>query len=138
MISPLNNAGASAMDEQATSWSEEALGDAVLLRASGRIDLSNAEAFKDALSAALSRTKRALIIDLAGVDYISSAGLRSLMIAFKAGKANGKAFAVAALQPLLLEIFTISRFNLVFPLFDTVRNAVEKLAPEAAGRLGAN
>ncbi|HEV2673143.1 MAG TPA: STAS domain-containing protein [Aliidongia sp.] len=107
------------------------LGDAVLMTAAGRIDLSNAEAFKDALSAALATAKSALVIDLAGVDYISSAGLRSLMIVFKAGKGQGKAFAIAGLQPLVLEIFTISRFNLVFPLFGKVREAIEKLVPDA-------
>ena len=109
--------------------SEQNLGDAVLVSTAGRIDLSNADAFKDALSAALAKAKTALILDLSGVDYISSAGLRSLMIVFKAGKAEGKAFGIAALQPLLMEIFTISRFNLVFPLFDTVQHAVDKLAP---------
>lgn len=108
---------------------EQGLGDAVLVSAAGRIDLSNADDFKDALAAALAKTKKALILDLSGVDYISSAGLRSLMIVFKAGKTEGKAFGIAALQPLLMEIFTISRFNLVFPLFDTVQLAVEKLAP---------
>jgi len=117
------------MDGQAANWNERGVGDAVLVSASGRIDLSNAEAFKDALSASMAKAKAALILDLSGVDYISSAGLRALMIAFKAGKADGKAFGIAALQPLLLEIFTISRFNLVFPLFDTVRQAVDKLAP---------
>jgi len=121
------------MSGQSASWSDKDLGNAVLLSASGRIDLSNAETFKDALSNALSKAKKALILDLSGVDYISSAGLRALMIAFKAGKAEGKAFGIAALQPLLLEIFTISRFNLVFPLFDTVPQAVEKLAPSAGG-----
>jgi anti-sigma B factor antagonist/stage II sporulation protein AA (anti-sigma F factor antagonist) len=117
------------MGKQPMTLSEQRLGDAVLVGASGRIDLSNADAFKDALSASLSKAKTALILDLSGVDYISSAGLRSLMIVFKAGKAEGKTFAIAALQPLLLEIFTISRFNLVFPLFDTVQHAVDKLAP---------
>jgi len=121
------------MSGQSASWSDKDLGNAVLLSASGRIDLSNAETFKDALSNALSKAKKALILDLSGVDYISSAGLRALMIAFKAGKAEGKALGIAALQPLLLEIFTISRFNLVFPLFDTVPQAVEKLAPNAGG-----
>lgn len=119
------------MSGQPANWSEQGIGNAVLVSASGRIDLSNAEDFKDALATALSKAKSALILDLSGVDYISSAGLRALMIAFKAGKAEGKAFGIAALQPLLLEIFTISRFNLVFPLFDTVRQAVEKLAPGA-------
>lgn len=121
------------MSGQSASWSDKDLGNAVLLSASGRIDLSNAETFKDALSNALSKAKKALILDLSGVDYISSAGLRALMIAFKAGKAEGKAFGIAALQPLLLEIFTISRFNLVFPLFDTVPQAVEKLVPNVGG-----
>jgi anti-sigma B factor antagonist/stage II sporulation protein AA (anti-sigma F factor antagonist) len=111
--------------------SERSLGDTVLVTVSGRIDLSNAEAFKNELSAALANAKTALILDLSGVDYISSAGLRSLMIIFKAGKAEGKAFGIAALQPLLVEIFTISRFNLVFPLFESVGQAIEKLAPDA-------
>ena len=117
-------------------WSERILGDAVLVSTAGRVDLSNADAFRESLERSLANTKSALIVDLSRVDYISSAGLRSLMIAYKAGKAQGKTLAIAALQPLLLEIFTISRFNLVFPLFDTVRAAVEKLAPGEAGKLG--
>lgn len=115
---------------------EKLLGSAVLVGAAGRIDLTNADAFKDALSEALAKSKSALILDLSGVDYMSSAGLRSLMIVFKAAKADGKSFALAALQPLLMEIFTISRFNLVFPMFDTVRAAAEKLAPDVANGLG--
>jgi anti-sigma B factor antagonist/stage II sporulation protein AA (anti-sigma F factor antagonist) len=106
-------------------------GGAGLVTATGRIDLTNANAFKDALTAAQSSAASALIVDLSRVDYISSAGLRSLMIVFKAGKAAGKSFAIAGLQPLVLEIFTISRFNLVFPLFDRTRDAVEKLTPDA-------
>ncbi len=117
------------MGEQAAKWSERAVGAAVVLSAAGRIDLTNADPFKDALAAAMAKADKALVIDLSGVDYISSAGLRSLMIVFKAGKADGKAFGVAALQPLLREIFTISRFHLVFPLFETVDEAVKKLVP---------
>jgi anti-sigma B factor antagonist/stage II sporulation protein AA (anti-sigma F factor antagonist) len=114
------------------------LGSAVLVVASGRIDLETAEAFKNELSTALAAAERALVIDLSGVDYISSAGLRSLMIVFKAGKAAGKSFAIAGLQPLLMEIFTISRFNLVFPLFDRPRDAIEKLVPEALPQFDAH
>jgi len=110
---------------------ETTIGGAVVLKPAGRIDLSNSDAFKDALSAGLTSAKVALVVDLSGVDYISSAGLRSLMIVFKASKTDAKSFAVAALQPLVMEIFTISRFNLVFPLFNTVREAIEKYAPEA-------
>jgi anti-sigma B factor antagonist/stage II sporulation protein AA (anti-sigma F factor antagonist) len=113
------------------NFRDRQVGSVTIGSASGRIDLSNADAFKDSLSVALSRTKAALILDLSELEYISSAGLRSLMIAFKAAKAEGKAFSIAALKPLVLEIFTISRFNLVFPLFDTVRDAIKTQAPDA-------
>ena len=113
------------------SCSETNLGNAVVIKASGRIDLTTADSFKDSILAALAAAKASLIIDLSGVEYISSAGLRSLMTGFKASKGQNKAFAVAALQPLVLEIFTISRFNSVFPVFETLRKAVESLDPDA-------
>ncbi len=111
--------------------SAKSFGGAALATVSGRVDLSNAEALREALAAAITSAENALVVDLSGNDYINSAGLNSLMIVFKAAKPLGKAFAIAGLQPLLLEIFTISRFNLVFPLFDTVRGALEKFAPAA-------
>ena len=110
---------------------ETKFGAAVVLSVTGRVDLSNADEFKDKLSAALGNASGGLIVDMGRVDYISSAGLRSLMIVFKASKAAGKQFAITALQPLLMEIFTISRFHLVFPLFDTARAAIEKQVPTA-------
>ena len=117
---------------------ERQFGGVTIGSASGRIDLSNADAFTDSLSATLSRTKTALVLDLSELEYISSAGLRSLMISFKAAKAEGKTFGIAALKPLVLEIFTISRFNLVFPLFNTVRDAIKTQAPDALSAFDAH
>jgi anti-anti-sigma factor len=116
---------------------ETSAGGAVVAAAAGRIDLSNADGFRDALSASLTKAKSALVLDLSGVDYISSAGLRALMIVFKAAKTENKGFGIAGLQPLLLEIFTISRFNQVFAMFDTVRDGVAKLAPDSLAQLDA-
>jgi len=103
----------------------------VLVTVEGRVDLSTADAFRVALTAAQDRQAGALVVDLSAVDYISSAGLRSLMIVFKAGKAVAKPFAVACPSPLLREIFTISRMHMVFPIFHTLREAIETLAPGA-------
>ena len=102
-----------------------------------RIDLSNAEAFTAALLAALPKAGEALVVDLSGVEYISSAGLRSLMITLKAAKAQGAGLAVAALRPLTREIFAISRFDIVFTLFDSVRDAIAGLAPQAVAQFDA-
>ena len=97
----------------------------------GRIDMANADAFKQALLDAVAAASPVMIVDLSSVEYISSAGLRALMIAFKTAKAEQKTMAIAALQPLTQEIFTISRFNMVFTLFDGVRDAIAGLAPNA-------
>ena len=117
--------------------SQKRLANSVILLPEGRIDLSNAEPFKDALLEAVAAAKAAVVLDASGVEYVSSAGLRSLMIASKAGTARGVTLAVAAMQPIVQEIFTISRFHLVLPSFETVREALAKLDPPALAIEGA-
>ena len=115
-----------------------ALSSAIVMAPSeARIDMSNADAFKEALVESVASAPKVLIVDLSSVEYISSAGLRSLMIALKAAKAAQKTLAVAALQPLTKEIFAISRFDMVFSLFDRVRDAIAGLAPDAVAEFDA-
>ena len=71
------------------------------------------------------------MLDLGGVEYISSVGLRVLMLASKQAKAQGGSLAVTDLQPVVREIFEISRFNLVLEVFPTLREALAKLSPSA-------
>jgi anti-anti-sigma factor len=108
-----------------------------LATAPGRIDLYNADDFTAALSAALADSKIALILDFSDVEYISSAGFRSLLITFKASKTGNKGFAVAALTPTIKEIFDIARFSQALPIFQTTREAVAQLAPDALARFDA-
>jgi anti-anti-sigma factor len=108
--------------------------DTVAVFPTGRIDHASADSFKAALAPHLagvaSGRDRAVIV-LAGVEYISSVGLRVLMLASKQAKAQGGALAVSDLQPVVREIFEISRFNLVLAVFPTLREALAKLSPAA-------
>jgi len=72
-----------------------------------------------------------VVLDFGGVVYISSVGLRVLMIASKSMRAQGKPISVAALQPVVSEIFTISRFYKVLPVFSSVRDALANVSPAA-------
>jgi anti-sigma B factor antagonist/stage II sporulation protein AA (anti-sigma F factor antagonist) len=72
------------------------------------------------------------VLDFSRVDYISSVGLRVLMIAGKAARARGARIAVAALRPVVQEIFSISRFNGVVEMFPTVAAALAAISPGAA------
>jgi anti-anti-sigma factor len=108
--------------------------DTVVLAPAGRIDHGSAEAFKDALRPHLERCgagRDQLVLDFSGVEYISSAGLRILMLAKKQAKAQGGTLVVAALGPVVLEIFEISRFTVVFDVFASVRAAIERISPAA-------
>ncbi|HJR04811.1 MAG TPA: STAS domain-containing protein [Methylomirabilota bacterium] len=108
--------------------------DTVALYPVGRIDHATADSFKAALAphlAGVAAGRDRAVIDLAGVEYISSVGLRVLMLASKQVKAQGGALAVADLQPVVREIFEISRFNLVLEVFPTLREALAKLSPAA-------
>jgi anti-sigma B factor antagonist/stage II sporulation protein AA (anti-sigma F factor antagonist) len=111
--------------------SQRQLANSVILLPDGRIDLSNADLFKDAMLEAVAAAKVAVILDFSRIEYVSSAGLRSLMIASKTGTARGVILGVAAMRPIVKEIFTISRFHLVLPCFETVREALAKLDPPA-------
>jgi anti-sigma B factor antagonist/stage II sporulation protein AA (anti-sigma F factor antagonist) len=64
------------------------------------------------------------VLDLGAVDYVSSAGLRVLMLASRQARAQGGTIVIAALQPVVREIFEISKFTLVFPCFATVAEAL--------------
>ena len=107
---------------------ETSAGDALVAAAAGKIDMSNSDGFQTALSASPGKAGSSLILDMSGIDYMSSAGLRALMIVHKAAMAANKNFAVAALQPLVAEVFTITKFNQVFSVFDTVAAAQAGLA----------
>jgi anti-sigma B factor antagonist len=99
----------------------------------GRLDHSVADVFEQSvLPLAQDAQSAALVVDLANVDYISSVGLRVLMLAAKAARARNARIAAVALQPIVAEIFAISRFDSVFEMFASLRDALAAISPEAA------
>jgi len=109
--------------------------DTLILAPVGRIDHANAELLREALAPHMLRCAAGqdqLVLDLSGVDYISSAGLRVLMLARKQAKVQGGTLVVAGLQPVVREIFEISRFTVVFEVFPSARDALARISPSAA------
>ena len=101
--------------------------DAVVVSPAGRVDQSNVEAFQAALAPHLQQCAAGadrVVLDLSGLEYISSAGLRVLMLAAKQCKAQKGTLLVAGLQPLVREIFEISKFNLVLKIVPSVQEAL--------------
>ena len=115
--------------------SSRRVANAVVLAVSGRLDQDTCEAFRGDLSRHVEDSARgggAIVLDLSGLEYVSSAGLRCFMLASRQAKAQSGRIFVAALQPMVREIFEISHFNLVFQVFPTVREALGAVSAEAA------
>ena len=109
-------------------------GDTLVLSPRGRINHASSDTFGIALRPHLEHCREGgdrIVLDLSGLEYVSSAGLRVLMLARKQVHAQGGTLVVAALGPMLREIFEISRFSTVFAVHSTVREAIAAISPTA-------
>lgn len=108
---------------------------AVVLRVEGRLDQDTCVDFTRDLMKYVDDAGQAgggIVLDLSALEYVSSAGLRCFMLASRQAKAQHGRIFVAALQPMVAEIFEISHFNLVFQVFPTVLEALAAVSAEAA------
>ena len=113
---------------------ERRVANVIVVAPVGPIDHPHAEELGHALAPLLEPETggaNALVLDFGGVGYVSSTGLRVLMVAARNAQARKTRIAVAALQPAVAEIFGIARFNHVLDVFPTVRDALAALSPSA-------
>jgi anti-anti-sigma factor len=100
----------------------------------GRVDHLGAPRLEAALSPLLEQAadaRGALVLDFSGVDYISSVGLRVLMIASSQLRSRQAKLVVAGLQAVVAEIFAISRFDRVLLVAATLEDALGHCSPAA-------
>jgi anti-anti-sigma factor len=89
-------------------------GDVVIARLWGRLDSSAAPEAEEGLLVALGGVPPRVAIDMTGLSYISSAGLRVLLVmAKKVQQQHGKV-ALFGLAPNVREVFTVSSFDTIF------------------------
>jgi anti-sigma B factor antagonist len=96
--------------------SQERDGDVVIVRLSGRLDSSAAPAAEERLSAALTGTPPRVAIDMGQLVYISSAGLRVLLVLAKKVQQEKGKVALGGLAANVREVFTVSGFDTIFPI----------------------
>ena len=106
------------------------LGSVHVLAVHGRLDHAHANEFETALTPHLATCTAAgapVVLDFSNVVYISSVGLRVLLLAAKQVKAQQGRIAIAALTPIVAEVFQVSHFNLVLKVFADVAAAAAEL-----------
>ena len=95
-------------------------GDAMVVNVRGRVDESSWQAFGQGLSDAITQARQAglatTIINLAGLEYMSSRGLRVLTVAKREAEEAGVALALASPNEVMREILAISRYDKLFEI----------------------
>lgn len=86
---------------------------ALIAKPVGRIDGANASDFERVVRTAMRGHEGPVIVDCQGLTYISSAGLRVLMMIARNVGARDAAFAVCSLSGPIAKIFQISGFDRV-------------------------
>lgn len=91
---------------------------------SGRLDSAAAPGFQDELTAALETPCARLLLDLAEVAFVSSAGLRVFLYIAKQQKARGGTVELCGANPEVLQVIRMSAFDRFLPLHATTAAAL--------------
>ena len=105
--------------------SEEATGSAVVLKTRGRLDMHTAGTFEQEVLVHVDNGMPIVVVDLSGVDYVSSAGLRSVLVAAKRAKAAHCRLSLCGLRDNVLKVFEISGFANILPIHSGPEEAIK-------------
>lgn len=115
---------------------EELVGSAALLAPQGRVDSATAPMLGERLDGMLGGTPAgAVVLDLSGLEYISSAGFRVLLVANRQARSSGVSLHLCGLSDKLRQLFDLAGF---LGLFTIHAQRAEAVAAAAADGSGAN
>lgn len=97
------------------------------LTLSGRIDATTTDGFAATLKECIDRGERRIILDLAAIDYVSSVGLRSLIVGAKRLAPLGGKIVLCAPQPRIRQVLEISGFTSILAIAETPALAAERM-----------
>jgi anti-anti-sigma factor len=93
----------------------------------GRLDAGSSPELEKEIEALMAGGENRLILDLCELKYISSAGLRVILAGTKKLKAKKGTLSVASLQNMVKEVFEVSGFSSIIPIFDSAEEALKAL-----------
>lgn len=96
-----------------------------ILTLQGRLDAGSAPELEEKAKAAITEHAAPLILDMSGVDFISSAGLRTLLVLAKVVKTVHQTIALHSLQSMVREVMEISGFDKILAIAEDADAAVK-------------
>ncbi len=98
--------------------------DALVISLKGRLDAVTNPLLEKDLTELMAGGERFLVLNLGDLEYISSAGLRTILAVTKRLKEKQGKLFLASLRSVVREVFDISGFSSIIPVFETVDGAI--------------
>ncbi len=99
-------------------------GETLIAKTEGRVDGTNAREFQTALEESLNDSESGVILDMEKLSYISSAGLRVILLMAKTLQGKNTKFAVCSLSNSIQEVFQISGFDKIITVHTSQAEAL--------------
>lgn len=114
------------MDDISISFSRPKVDQEIsVIKVSGFVDTTTSAELEESLKRVLRKGVFKVIIDLGGVNYISSAGWGIFISEIKNIRENGGDLKLAAMVPDVFEVFELLEFQTILESFDSVDEAIE-------------
>jgi anti-sigma B factor antagonist len=97
----------------------------------GRLDTTNYTTLENRLVGLIGEKTQNIVVDCRELEYVSSSGLRVLLLALKMITLDGGKFILCSLKENIREIFEISGFTSIFTICSSEKEALESLMPSA-------
>ena len=95
---------------------KERVGDVQVVTAEGRLDGIYSSAFANQVGELITGENPKILIDFTDIDFVTSAGLRALLVLVKKTKTTGGAFALCGINEQVREVLDISGFTAMFSI----------------------
>jgi stage II sporulation protein AA (anti-sigma F factor antagonist) len=102
-----------------------------VVAAAGAIDSKSAPELEKVLVKLLGEKKREIVLDLARLDYVASAGLRVFVMIGKRLQADGGRLALCSVNPSVMKVLEVSGFVALFAIRPSRQDAVDWLTSGA-------
>ena len=96
-------------EEHTMNVTETKTEDGIQLSIEGRVDTNTAPKLQEKVLQAFQKSSN-VVIDMGGCGYMSSAGLRSLLIGHKTATSKGGSMKVCNVLPAVTQIFEVTGF----------------------------
>jgi len=112
------------MSNQTLDIIVESMARVELIKVGGRVDSNSAGELEQTINDIIARRKYNLVLELSGVDYMSSAGLRVLISALRTCKGKRGNVCLASVSERVDEVLDLAGIKSMFDLYDNTTFAV--------------